>query len=272
MTLNEIKDLLITGSTNVKLSRWDPDDTFSKNQEDLTLELLKIHEIMAELQYRLYIENKKSLLIILQGMDTSGKDGTIRHVIKAFNPISCKVDSFKVPSNEEIAHDFLWRIHMKVPQKGFIGVFNRSHYEDIIEVGVQNLFPKAIWSRRYEQINQFEKHLAENNVKIVKLFLHISKQEQKERLMERLSHPSKRWKVNDEDFEKRKKWNEYMKAYEEVIRRCSTHYAPWYIIPADKKWFRNWIIASIITNALQEMKVRYPKYTPLKNTPAMTQA
>ena len=159
---------------------------------------------------------------------------------------------------------------MKVPRKGFIEVFNRSHYEDIIEVGVQNLLPKTIWSKRYEQINQFEKHLTENNVKIVKFFLHISKQEQKERLMERLSHPSKRWKVNEEDFKKRKKWNKYMQAYEEVIGRCSTQYAPWYIIPADKKWFRNWVTASIIIKALQEMKIRYPKYTPLKNIPLRT--
>jgi PPK2 family polyphosphate:nucleotide phosphotransferase len=263
--MNEIKDLLITGRTNVKLSKWDAGDTFGKNQEELTSELSKIQEIMAELQYRLYIENKKSLLIVLQGMDTSGKDGTIRHVIKAFNPVSCKVDSFKVPSDDEMAHDFLWRIHAKVPQNRFIEVFNRSHYEDIIEVGVQNLLPKHIWSKRYKQINQFEKLLAESNVKIVKFFLYISKQEQGKRLQERLSHPSKRWKVNEEDFEKRKKWDEYIQAYEEVIGRCSTQHAPWYIIPADKKWFRNWIIASIITNALQKMKIKYPKYIPLKN-------
>ena len=152
-------------------------------------------------------------------MDTSGKDGTIRHVISAFNPVGCRVESFKAPTNEELSHDFLWRIHKVVPQKGLVGVFNRSHYEDVVEVRVQNLVPHKVWSQRYDQINQFERYMAENNVKVVKFFLHISKQEQKKRLLERLSDPSKRWKVNEDDFKKRKKWDQYMEAYGDAISR-----------------------------------------------------
>ena len=168
----------------------------------------------------MYVEKKTSLLIVLQGMDASGKDGTIRHVLTAFHPVSCRVESFKIPSTEELSHDYLWRIHKVVPQRGFIGVFNRSHYEDVVEVRVQNLVPRTVWSQRYDQINQFEQCMVENNVKVIKFFLHISKQEQKKRLLERLSNPSKRWKVNEDDFEKRKKWDQYMQAYGDAISRC----------------------------------------------------
>jgi polyphosphate kinase 2 (PPK2 family) len=183
------KKLLFNAHNNAKLLVWDPDNTFNRNPKDLETGLTKLFARMSELQYRMYVEKKTLLLIILQGMDTSGKDGTIRHVITAFHPISCRVESFKIPSTDELAHDFLWRIHKVVPQRGFIGVFNRSHYEDIIEVRVQNLVPHKVWSQRYDQINQFERYMAENNVKVVKFFLHISKQEQKKRLLERLSDP-----------------------------------------------------------------------------------
>ena len=217
---------------------------------------------MSDLQYKLYVEKVKSILVVLQGMDTSGKDGTIRHVISAFNPVGCRVESFKAPTNEELSHDFLWRIHKVVPQKGLVGVFNRSHYEDVVEVRVQNLVPHKVWSQRYDQINQFERYMAENNVKVVKFFLHISKQEQKKRLLERLSDPSKRWKVNEDDFKKRKKWDQYMEAYGDAISRSSTRWAPWYIIPANKKWFRNWAIANIIAETLEQLKIKYPRYIP----------
>lgn len=261
--MKEIRELLIRPSSGFRLSNLDPDNTFGTNQKDLDSELPKLKSIMSELQYKLYIENEKSLLIVLQGMDTSGKDGTIRHVISAFNPVSCSVDSFKVPTTEELAHDFLWRIHKVVPRRGFVGVFNRSHYEDVVDPRIQKSVPKIVWFQRYDQINQFEIMLAKNKVKILKFFLHISKQEQKKRLLDRLSDPEKRWKVNKEDYKKRKKWEQYMTAYTDAIFHCSVREAPWYVIPANKKWFRNWVISKIIVNALIEMKIKYPKFSLL---------
>lgn len=261
--MKEIRELLIRPTSGLNFSSFDPGNTFGRSQKELDNELPKLKSIMSKLQYKLYIENEKSLLIVLQGMDASGKDGTIRHVISAFNPVSCSVQSFKIPTTEELAHDFLWRIHKVVPRRGFVGVFNRSHYEDVVEARVQKLVPKIVWSQRYDQINQFEIMLAKNKVKILKFFLHISKQEQKERLIDRLSHPEKRWKVNKEDYEKRKKWGQYMIAYANAIFHCSVREAPWYVIPANKKWFRNWVISKIIVNTLIEMKIKYPKFAPL---------
>ena len=261
--MKEIRELLIRPTSGLNFSSFDPGNTFGRSQKDLDDELPKLKSIMSKLQYKLYIENEKSLLIVLQGMDASGKDGTIRHVISAFNPVSCNVKSFKTPTTEELAHDFLWRIHKVVPRRGFVGVFNRSHYEDVVEARVQKLVPKIVWSQRYDQINQFEIMLTKNKVKILKFFLHISKQEQKERLIDRLSDPEKRWKVNKEDYEKRKKWEQYMAAYANAIFHCSVREAPWYVIPANKKWFRNWVISKIIVNTLIEMKIKYPKFAPL---------
>ena len=257
--MKDIKELLIPTTGSMDLSKFDPDDTFGKTRDELDNKLLKLKSIMSELQYKLYVENEKSLLIVLQGMDTSGKDGTIRDVISAFNPASCRVESFKTPTSEELAHDVLWRIHKAVPRKGFVGVFNRSHYEDVVEARVQNLVAKSIVLKRINQIRQFEIMLAENNVKILKFYLHISKQEQKKRLVERLTDPEKQWKLAEDDNKKRKKWAEYMNAYTYAISNCSIKEAPWYVIPANKKWFRNWAIAKIITNTLIEMKIRYPK-------------
>lgn len=262
--MNEVKSLLVQPSASMKLSKIDPDTTFGIKKEELMDDLAKLVETMEEFQHKLYVENKKALLVVLQGMDTSGKDGVITHVMKGFNPLSCRVESFKAPAGEELAHDFLWRIHKVTPQKGFIGVFNRSHYEDIIEPQVWNLFPKSVYMERYDNIIQFEKYLSDNKIKIIKFYLHISKEEQKERLLSRLSHPSKRWKVNEEDFQKRKKWAKYMQAYEDVINRCSTKWAPWYIIPSNNKCFRNWAIAKIVVETLKEMKPKYPKYIPPK--------
>ena len=260
--MKEIRELLIHPGRVLKLSSFDPDNTFGKSREDLDSELPKLRSIMSDLQYKLYVENEKSLLIVLQGMDASGKDGIIRHVISAFNPVYCRVESFKVPTSEELAHDYLWRVHKVVPRKGFVAVFNRSHYEDVVEARVQNFVPKSICFQRLDQIKQFEKMLTENRVKILKLFLHISKQEQKKRLLDRLSDPDKRWKVNEEDYKKRKKWAQYMTAYTDAIINCSIGEAPWYVIPANNKWFRNWVVVKIITNALIEMKIKYPKSLP----------
>lgn len=261
---NEVKSLLVQPSASMKLSEIDPDTTFGIKKEKLMDDLAELVETMEEFQHKLYVENKKALLIVLQGMDTSGKDGVITHVMKGFNPLSCRVESFKAPAGEELAHDFLWRIHKVTPQKGFIGVFNRSHYEDIIEPQVWNLFPKSVYMERYDNIIQFEKYLSDNKIRIIKFYLHISKEEQKKRLLSRLSHPSKRWKVNEEDFQKRKNWAKYMEAYEDVINRCSTKWAPWYIIPSNNKCFRNWAIAKIVVETLKEMKPKYPKYVPPK--------
>ena len=257
--LKEIRNLLIQPGGHIDLSNFDPDDTFGKKRDELDDKIPKLKALMSELQYKLYIENEKALLIVLQGMDASGKDGLIRHVIGAFNPVGCRVESFKVPTSEELAHDFLWRIHKTVPRKGFVVVFNRSHYEDVVEVRVQKLVPESVCLKRFEQIRQFEKMLSENNVKILKFYLHISKAEQKKRLRDRLSNPEKQWKVNEDDYEKRKKWDKYMSAYTDAINNCSTKYAPWYIIPANKKWFRNWVISEIITKAMIEMKIKYPQ-------------
>ncbi len=263
MTLRELR---VNSSGRLKLYDWNPNDIMGRTKEDCQEELGSLHSSMSDLQYRLYIEGKKSLLIILQGMDTSGKDGTIRRVLNAFSPAGCYVKAFKVPTEEELSHDFLWRIYQAVPQKGYVGIFNRSHYEDVVEVRVRKLVEKSVWEQRYDQINQFEKNLNENNVKIIKFFLHISKGEQKKRLAERLSHPAKRWKVDGNDFERHKKWNEYMKAYEDVIIRCSTPESPWYIIPANSKWFRNWLVSKIVVKTLKEMKIKEPKYIVPQNS------
>jgi PPK2 family polyphosphate:nucleotide phosphotransferase len=192
-------------------------------------------------------------------MDAGGKDGTIRHVMSGLNPQGCRVTSFKVPTEEELAHDYLWRIHRAVPAKGEIGIFNRSHYGDVLVVRVHNLVPKRVWSKRFEQINAFERILAETGVTIVKFFLHISKEEQKRRLQDRLDDSSKHWKISPADFEERKYWDDYVKAYEDILARCSTPWAPWYVIPADHKWFRNLAVADVLVRTLKDMRMRFPK-------------
>lgn len=214
-----------------------------------------------ELQYDLYAEGKRSLLVVLQAMDAGGKDGTIRSLAPGLNPQGCQVTSFKVPSAEEAAHDFLWRIHRAVPPRGDIGIFNRSHYEDVLVVRVHQLVPPGIWKARYEQINRFEQHLAESGVTIVKFFLHISRQEQKQRMLERLEDPRKLWKFSARDLEERKHWKEYMGAYEDALARCSTRWAPWYVIPADRNWYRNAAVSQILVETLETMKPKFPPPT-----------
>lgn len=216
-------------------------------------------EAIDTLQDVLFAERTRSLLVVLQGPDTSGKDGTIRGVFNRCGPLGVRVTAFGRPSEEELAHDYLWRVHAAAPKKGMIGVFNRSHYEDVLVVKVEQLASAEAIARRYEQINAFEKHLTENGVTMLKFMLHISKEEQRERLQERLDQPEKRWKFNAGDIEARARWADYEAAYEEALTRCSTPHAPWRIVPADKKWRRNTIIAAIVRGALEEMKPRYPK-------------
>lgn len=222
---------------------------------------------LRELEYLLYAENRHALLIILQAMDAGGKDGTIRHVMGPLNPQSCHVTSFKAPTPEELDHDFLWRIHKAVPQKGRIAIFNRSHYEDVLIVRVHNLVEKSIWSKRYDQINHFEKMLSESNIHILKFFLHISKEEQKERFLARLDKPHKHWKFAAADLEERKYWDDYQRAYEEAIGRTSTEHAPWFIIPADKKWYRNLAVSEIIEQKLESLDMKFPQ--PLEDIEAL---
>ena len=231
------------------------------DKEQSRIELDKLHLKMSNLQYKLHAEKKQSLLIVLQAMDAGGKDGTIRDVMHGFNPQGCKVTSYRSPNSEEISHDFLWRIHKSIPPKGEIGIFNRSHYGDVLIVRVHNMVPTRQWSKRYEHINNFEKMLTDEGVKILKFYLHISKEEQKKRLEKRLNNPMKHWKIDEADFEERKHWNKYMKAYQDILEKCSTQWAPWHIIPSDKKWYRNWIIAQIITKNLENMNPKLPKPT-----------
>jgi PPK2 family polyphosphate:nucleotide phosphotransferase len=210
------------------------------------------------LQDRLWAERSRALLVVLQGMDTSGKDGTVRAVFNACGPIGVRVTAFGRPSEVDLAHDYLWRVHAAAPAKGTIGVFNRSHYEDVLVVRVRGLAPAAAIERRYDQINAFEKHLAENGTTILKFMLHITKEEQAVRLQARLDDPAKHWKFNPADLEDRALWKEYEEAYEAALTRCSTVQAPWRIVPADKKWRRNAIVAAIVHGVLEEMDPRYP--------------
>jgi PPK2 family polyphosphate:nucleotide phosphotransferase len=257
-----IKKLMVIEGKKINLQRLSPDYNFSIDEEKAEYVLKQnLKKRMSELQYRLYAERKNGLLIVFQGIDTSGKDSTIRHVISAFNPQSCAVKAFKEPTTEDLSHDFLWRIHKRAPSRGEIVVFNRSHYEDIIQPRVHKTIHKSIWSQRYEHINAFERCLSDNSIKIIKFFLHISKEEQRKRLEERMNDPSKQWKVSERDITDRKFWNSYTVAYQDIINRCSNLWAPWYIIPANKKWFRNLVVALIIVDTLERMKPKFPKPT-----------
>ncbi len=215
-------------------------------------------EAMADISRRLYAENKRSVLLVLQGVDAAGKDSTIRTVTRGMNPRSLVVHSFKVPSDEEIDHDFLWRIHARVPSRGEIGIFNRSHYEDVLVVRVHDLSPGTDWPRRFRQINDFEKMLAEEGTVIVKCYLHISRDEQRERLQARMDNPDDHWKVNLRDLEERKLWDKYRAAYNDAITHTNTSHAPWYIIPADRKWYRTLIVSELLLGTLRDMDPQYP--------------
>jgi PPK2 family polyphosphate:nucleotide phosphotransferase len=257
-----INRLMVHEGNKIKLQKLSPGDDFNVNENEAEHVLKQnLMKQMSDLQYRLYTERKKALLIIFQGIDTSGKDSTIRHVIKAFNPQSCTVKAFKEPTAEDLYHDFLWRIHKSTPAKGEIVIFNRSHYEDIIQPRVHKTIHKSIWTRRYDHINAFERCLSDNNTKIIKFFLYISKKEQRKRLEERLTDPLKQWKISERDLEDRKYWSRYLAAYQDIIHKCSNLSAPWYVIPANKKWFRDLIVSLIISNTLEKLKPKIPKPT-----------
>lgn len=242
-----------------RLAGIDPGDSSGTNKDQAAQELEGHIKTLSDLAYRLYAEHRRALLLVLQGMDTSGKDGTIRHVMRAFNPQSCQVTAFKQPSIEELDHDFLWRVEKAMPRRGNIGIFNRSHYEDVVVVRVHSLVAKKEWKTRYERINAFERLASEGGTTIVKIFLHISKDEQRKRLQARLDDPTKRWKFDRGDLEERRYWDDYQKAYEDALSRCNTGDAPWYVVPADRKWHRNLIVSRILVDVLQKMNPQYPK-------------
>jgi PPK2 family polyphosphate:nucleotide phosphotransferase len=246
--------------SKVRLAEWDPADTAGfRDKKSVREQTQKNLKRLSELEYILYAESRRSLLVILQAMDAGGKDGAIKHVTGPLNPQSCKVVPFKTPCNHELAHDFLWRIHQEAPCKGEIRIFNRSQYEDVLIVRVHNLVPRAVWSKRYDQINAFERILAENDTHIVKFYLHISADEQLKRFQARLKDPTRHWKVDPADFEERKHWDDYMRAYEVVLSECSTPHAPWFIIPANHKWFRNFALSEILVEHLSALHMKFPE-------------
>jgi PPK2 family polyphosphate:nucleotide phosphotransferase len=247
--------------SGVDLSEWDPNDkgAFPEGKNEGRKQLLELNQRLEELQELLYAEHKHKVLIVLQAMDTGGKDGTIRHVFEGVNPQGVRVASFKKPTPEELDHDFLWRVHKQVPAKGEMVIFNRSHYEDVLVVRVHNLTPKEVWSKRYDHINDFERMLVDEGTTILKFFLHIDLEEQKERLQARLDEANKRWKFNPDDLEERKLWPKYMKAYEDAIRKTSTSWAPWYIVPANRKWYRNLVVGTVIVETLEDLNMRHPE-------------
>jgi PPK2 family polyphosphate:nucleotide phosphotransferase len=227
-------------------------------KEDFEPHFETLRDELQALQKRLYAQNKHRVLVVMQAMDTGGKDGCIKHVFSRIDPQGIHVRSFKKPSEEELAHDFLWRIHRQVPARGQLVIFNRSHYEDIIAVRVKKLFPDEVWKRRERHINEFERMLAEEGTTLVKIFLHISKDEQKRRLEARLANPAKHWKFNPDDLKDRQLWDQFMLAYEEVISRTSTEFAPWYVVPADRKWYRNLCVARIMVDTLKRLNMEFP--------------
>jgi PPK2 family polyphosphate:nucleotide phosphotransferase len=247
----------------VRLAEIDPGQSegYTKKKQ-VAKELAKQRERIADLQGRLYAEHRRSLLIVLQAMDTGGKDGTIKGVFQGVNPQGCQVWSFKAPSGEEADHDFLWRYHDKTPPRGMIHIFNRSHYEDVLVVRVKDLVPEEVWRPRYETINRFEQALTLSGVTVLKFFLHISKDEQKRRLESRLADPDKRWKFSPNDIKERGYWEDYQQAFEDALNECSTTYAPWYVVPANRKFYRNLVIARTIADTLEAMDPRYPEADP----------
>jgi PPK2 family polyphosphate:nucleotide phosphotransferase len=249
---------LVKPGKKLRLQDHDPDDTAGIGKAHAERVTAKNTARLARLHELLYAEHKTALLIILQAMDAGGKDGTIKHVMSGVNPQGCSVTSFKVPTKLEADHDFLWRIHAAVPARGDIGIFNRSQYEEVLIVRVHKLVPKDQWSKRYEEINAFEKLLDDNDVRILKFFLHISKDEQMRRFQERLTNPDKNWKSSPADFQERKFWDDYQKAYQIALQKCSKRHAPWFIIPANKKWFRNMAVSQIIVDTLEDLRMHYP--------------
>ena len=243
----------------IRLRDFDPDFCDGMEKEEAKEKSLKLCQRIGDLQELLYANSKNALLLLFQGMDTSGKDGAGKRVLEFVNPAGVETANFKAPSADELAHDFLWRVHKAVPRFGNIGVFNRSHYEDVLIVRVLGLRPPTVWRSRYDQINAFEKTLTENGVVLLKFFLHISKEEQAERFRARLNDPAKRWKFRTDDLKMRKYWKEFQDAYEDAINRCSTDYAPWHIVPANRKWYRDYVISERVVSALENLKLKWPE-------------
>lgn len=248
----------IKPGTRVRLASFDADETKLAGKKEAAAENDRLAKRLDELQELLYAGHKEKMLIILQGMDTSGKDGTVRHVMGGFNPAGVRVVSFKKPSQTELDHDYLWRVHAQVPATGEIVVFNRSHYEDVLVVRVHSLVATSDWSKRFDQINDFERMLTETGTTILKFFLHIDKEEQRKRLEARIQDPLKRWKFQHGDIEERKLWDDYVKAYEDALGKTSTDWAPWYVVPANTKWYRNYVVGAIVCRELERLNMRYP--------------
>ncbi len=258
--MSHFRDFRVEPGARVQLAQVDPAFKGHEQDHESAGALIEHYsERLRALQELLYAEGRRSLLICLQAMDTGGKDGVINHVLGAMNPQGCRVAHFRKPSTEEAAHDFLWRAHRAAPARGEVVIFNRSHYEDVLIVRVHELVPKPVWSARYERINEFERALAEDGTVILKFYLHISSEEQLGRFKERLDDPSKHWKISEADYAERKFWPEYLRAYEEALSRCSTEQAPWYVIPANHKWFRNLAVARIVVERLEAMDLKYPQ-------------
>ena len=253
--------LRIEEGARVDLARIDPDATagFDGDRDAARDELEALRAELFDFQARLWAERQRALLIVLQALDGGGKDGVIRNVFTAFNPQGTRVTGFGVPTDEELGHDFLWRVHANTPGKGRIGIFNRSHYEDVLVVRVAGLAPESVWSGRYELINDFERNLAAAGATIVKFMLHIGRDEQRKRFQQRLDNPDKRWKFKLDDLEARARWDDYMDAYADAVSRCSTDNAPWFVIPANHKWYRDLAVARIVTDAARRLDPRYPE-------------
>lgn len=247
--------------STVDLSTWSTDTTdgFTAGKEAAAEVLARLNERLADLQQMLYAESKHKVLVVLQGMDTSGKDGTIKHVFRTINPIGVRVTDFKRPNDVELAHDYLWRVHQHTPRNGRISIFNRSHYEDVLVVRVNELQPTSVWSKRYRHIREFERMLADEGTTIVKIFLHISRDEQRRRLQQRLDDPAKHWKFEHGDIAERAHWDAYIAAYEQAIAETSTTTAPWYVIPSDRKWYRNLVISELLIEKLAALDMHYPE-------------
>lgn len=253
-------DYLATPGKKFRIEDWPTNDKGRFDEKEHAEEAVAtLREKLADLQELLYAESKRSLLIILQAMDAGGKDGAIEHVFHGVNPQGCFVTSFKAPSTLERSHDFLWRHHLAAPGKGMIGIHNRSHYEAVLVERVRKIVPEKVWKPRFAHINAFEAMLADEGTTILKFFLHISKDEQKKRLQARIDEPHKRWKFNPGDLEERARWDDYMQAFDDVVEETSTPHAPWYVVPSDRKWYRNWVISDVIVRALQSLKMQWPQ-------------
>ena len=258
---NLARQLIVPPDSRIKVSDIDPAATHGATKSLANARVEKNCNRLSVLQYLLYAESRRSLLVVLQGIDAAGKDGTIRHVMTGMNPQGVDVTAFKVPEGAEKRHDYLWRVHNAVPEFGKIGIFNRSHYEDVLVVRVHGLAPKSVWSKRYDQINDFEDMLSENNVHIVKFLLYISKDEQAKRFRERLDDKRKNWKFSLSDIKEREYWDQYIEAFEDMLQKCSTKRAPWYVIPSNHKWFRDLAVSEILVHMLESMNLKFPKPT-----------